>query len=124
MPESVAPILASSDLEATIDFYAALGFGVEGHYPQEYLLLRRGDLGLHFFFAGSTWDPAKNNSGAYLYVDDADAWAAAAAAHEVPDARIGFPRIHPPADTSYGLRELALIDPDGNLLRVASPLQA
>jgi hypothetical protein len=27
----------------------------------------------------------------------------------------------PPTDTDYGLRELALVDPSGNLLRVGSP---
>ena len=26
----------------------------------------------------------------------------------------------PPADTDYGLREFALVDPNGNLLRVGS----
>jgi hypothetical protein len=31
-------------------------------------------------------------------------------------------RLDPPRDTPYGLRELAHVDPDGNLLRVGSPL--
>jgi hypothetical protein len=31
-------------------------------------------------------------------------------------------RLHPPDSTPYGLREMAYIDPDGNLLRVGSPL--
>lgn len=31
-------------------------------------------------------------------------------------------RLHPPQDTPYGLREFARVDPDGNLLRVDSPL--
>ncbi len=121
MPESVSPILASSDLDATAGFYAPLGFEVEGHFPDEYLLLRRGAIGLHFFFAGPSWDPSTNDSGAYLYVDDVEAWAAAAADAGVPDARTGFPRLHPPGPTPYGLREMALLDPDGNLLRIASP---
>lgn len=121
MPESVSPILASADLDATADFYATFGFEVEGRFPQEYLLLRRGSIGLHFFFAGPSWDPSTNNSGAYLYVDDVDRWVDAAVAHGVPDARTGFPRFHPPSDTPYRLREMALLDPDGNLLRLGSP---
>ena len=28
-----------------------------------------------------------------------------------------------PVDTDYGLREFALVDPDGNLLRIGSPLR-
>ncbi|MCW2166339.1 hypothetical protein B0I12_003511 [Microbacterium hydrothermale] len=31
-------------------------------------------------------------------------------------------RITPPAATEYGLIEFALVDPDGNLLRLGSPL--
>lgn len=120
MAESVSPILASSDLDATAAFYAAFGFTVEGHYPDEYLLLRRGDIGLHFFCAGPSWDASTNDSAAYLYVDDVGPWVEAATAASVPDARVGFPRIHPPEATEYGLRELALIDPDGNLLRIGS----
>jgi hypothetical protein len=30
-------------------------------------------------------------------------------------------RLMPPGDTDYGLREFALVDPSGNLLRVGSP---
>jgi hypothetical protein len=30
-------------------------------------------------------------------------------------------RLEPPEDTDYGIREFALIDPSGNLLRVGSP---
>ena len=33
-------------------------------------------------------------------------------------------RIAPPATTEYGLVEFALVDPDGNLVRVGSPLSA
>lgn len=120
MAESVAPTLASSDLDATASFYGAFGFDVEGHYPDEYLLLRRGDIGLHFFCAGSGWNAHTGNLAAYLYVDDVAPWVEAAAAAGVPDTRIGFPRIHPPTDAEYGLRELALLDPDGNLLRIGA----
>ena len=31
-------------------------------------------------------------------------------------------RLQPPVDTEYGLRELALVDPSGNLLRAGSPV--
>jgi hypothetical protein len=31
-------------------------------------------------------------------------------------------RLDPPVDTDYGIRELALVDPSGNRVRVGSPL--
>jgi hypothetical protein len=38
--------------------------------------------------------------------------------------RMRIPRLHgAPEDTEYELREFALIDPDGNLLRIGSFLQ-
>lgn len=61
-------------------------------------------------------DPATTTSALYLYVEDADAvfeaWS---------DAGVEG-RFHPPVDTPYGLREMAYVDPDGNLMRVGSPL--
>jgi hypothetical protein len=33
-------------------------------------------------------------------------------------------RLEPPQDTDYGMREFALVDPSGNLVRVGSPLRA
>ena len=61
-------------------------------------------------------DPKTSASACYLYVDDADAlyatWQAAAV-----EGRLTIPK-----DTAYRMREFAHIDPDGNLLRVGSPL--
>ena len=35
----------------------------------------------------------------------------------------GIPRLHgAPEDADYGLREFAVVDPDGNLLRIGSPV--
>jgi hypothetical protein len=62
-------------------------------------------------------DPSMTTSACYLYVSDANAlyetWRAAG---------VGG-RLQPPADTEYGLREFAHVDPDGNLLRIGSPLK-
>ena len=62
-------------------------------------------------------DPAATTSACYLYVDDADALHAAWRASDVSG------RLHAAEDTPYGLREFAYVDPDGNLLRVGSPLR-
>ena len=63
-------------------------------------------------------DPRTNTSACYLHVDDAQALFEEWSATGVKG------RLHPPEDTEYGLREFAHVDPDGNLLRVGSPLPA
>jgi hypothetical protein len=78
----------------------------------------RGEVGLHFFFAPDT-DPWSSAAGCYLYVEDADALHAEYAKLGLPAE--GIPRLHgAPADTDYGLREFAVVDLDGNLLRIGS----
>jgi catechol 2,3-dioxygenase-like lactoylglutathione lyase family enzyme len=113
-----APILPSRDLRATAGFYARLGFEQSGLWEDEYLIVMRGEVGLHFFFAPGI-DPGSSIAGCYLYVEDADALHAEYAGLGLP--RQGIPRLHgAPEDTGYGLREFALVDPDGNLLRLGS----
>jgi catechol 2,3-dioxygenase-like lactoylglutathione lyase family enzyme len=119
---AVAPILPSRDLTATADFYSRLGFEQAGLWPGEYLIVMRGDIGLHFFLARDH-DPATSDHGCYLYVPDADALFAEFSRLGLPPA--GIPRLHgAPEGTDYGLREFALVDPDGNLLRLGSSLAA
>jgi catechol 2,3-dioxygenase-like lactoylglutathione lyase family enzyme len=115
---TVAPILPSRDLEATAGFYEELGFERRGLWPGEYLIVMRWDLGLHFFHHPQL-DPWTSIAGCYLYVKDADALHAEFAALGLPDS--GIPRLHgTPEDADHGLREFAVVDPDGNLLRIGS----
>jgi catechol 2,3-dioxygenase-like lactoylglutathione lyase family enzyme len=114
----VAPILPSRNLTATAEFYARLGFEQKGLWPDEYLIVVRGKVGLHFFFSPET-DPWSSDAGCYLYVEDADSLFADFQRLSLPSE--GVPRLHgAPSDTDYGLREFALVDPDGNLLRIGS----
>lgn len=118
--KGVAPILPSRDLAATAEFYARLGFEQTGLWPDEYLIVTRGDVGLHFFFAPDV-DPWTSIAGCYLYVSDADSLFAEFSRVGLPGE--GIPRLHgAPQDTDYGLREFALVDLDGNLLRTGSRL--
>jgi catechol 2,3-dioxygenase-like lactoylglutathione lyase family enzyme len=119
--ESVAPILPSRDLRATSAFYERLGYEEVGLWPEEYLIVARGAFGLHFFHCPQL-DPRTSIAGAYLYVDDADALHAEYAALGLPGE--GIPRLHgAPVDADYSLREFAVADADGNLLRIGSPLR-
>jgi len=116
------PILPSRDLNETLAFYEALGFENRGAPPDEwdYLIIGRGDIWLHFSLVPDV-DPLSTASSCYLYVDDTDALYTAWSQAVVPDAANGS-RIEPPVTTDYGMREFALVDRSGNLVRVGAPM--
>jgi catechol 2,3-dioxygenase-like lactoylglutathione lyase family enzyme len=120
-PATVAPILPSRDLDATAAFYGRLGFAVAGRYPPpgDYLILRGHGLELHFF-AFPEHDPARSYAGAYVRLADVDGLYARFAAAALPQS--GIPRLVPPEDKPWGMRELALVDPDGSLIRAGTRL--
>ena len=66
-------------------------------------------------------DPLTTIAGCYLRVEDADALYREWDAVGVPTEAETGSRLIAPADTDYGMREFALVDPNGNLLRVGSP---
>lgn len=114
------PILPSRSIAATLSFYRVLGFEGEAHeHSAEYAILSRGPIELHFF-AHPELDPTSSCAGCYLRVSDVADWHRACSAAALP-AR-GIPRLDRLEDKPWGLREFALIDPDGNLLRIGQPL--
>lgn len=122
MGERAVPILLSHDLFQTLAFLERLGFenrGAAGDVWQ-YLIVGRGDIELHFVEDPSV-DPLHTAAMAYLYVDDAQALYEAWAPLVTPDPATGS-RIVEPVDTDYGMREFAVVDPSGNLLRIGSRL--
>ncbi len=122
MAEYSVPILPGRDLREILRFYERLGFENRGAEPEEwdYLIIGRGGLEFHFSAAPDT-DPLSSAASCYAFVDDAqslhDEWSAIV----VEDAQTGS-RLVPPMDTEYGMKEFALIDPSGNLIRVGSPV--
>jgi catechol 2,3-dioxygenase-like lactoylglutathione lyase family enzyme len=111
MTSRSVPVLPSRDLTATAVLYRRLGFDVA--FPMDdYLIADRDGAELHFFPAPNL-DPASATNGCYLEVADADSlhneWA-----------DLGVRVIRPLEDKPWGLREFALVDDDGNLIRVAS----
>ena len=123
MAEGAVPILPSRDLAQTLAFYERLGFENRGAPIEEwdYLIIGRGDIWLHFYPAPEV-DPLTTSASCYLYVDDAqrlyDEWAALG----VPSDPATGSRLVRPGEADYGMREFALVDPSGNLLRVGSPV--
>lgn len=123
MTEYAVPILPSRDLSVTLAFYERLGFESVGSAPPEewnYLILRRGGALLHFYGDVSV-DPLTTDRGCYVYTEDADALHREWDAVGVPSDPATGSRLQAPVDTFYGMREFALVDPSGNLVRVGSP---
>lgn len=120
MAERTVPILPSRDLQETLAFYERLGFENRGAPPEQwdYLIIGRGGLELHFYAEPSV-DPLSTATSCYAFVDDAqalyDEWTPLVDA----DPPTGS-RLMPPVDTDYGIREFAVVDRSGNLLRVGS----
>ena len=116
------PIMPANDLDATLAFYQRLGFENAGSAPAEwnYVIVRRGNVQLHFY-GDPRVDPLTTSSSCYVYTKDADAlyeeWDAIGIA---TDPKTGSRLQGPPVDTDYGMREFALVDPSGKLIRVGS----
>jgi catechol 2,3-dioxygenase-like lactoylglutathione lyase family enzyme len=113
---AVSPILPSRDLDATEAFYGPLGFSSVARYtpPDAYLILRRGGIEMHFVLLPDL-DPTASYAGAYIRVQHVDPLYEefARVVHWTPPQ----PRLHPPEDKPWGMREFAMVDPDGTLLR-------
>jgi catechol 2,3-dioxygenase-like lactoylglutathione lyase family enzyme len=125
MAESAVPILPSRNLDETLEFYEQLGFELRGAPIEKYryLIIGRGSIEVHFWDAPDV-DPLTTDASCYIRVDDADALHREWEAVGVQSDPVTGSRLMPPTDTEYGLREFALVDKSGNLLRVGSPLRA
>jgi catechol 2,3-dioxygenase-like lactoylglutathione lyase family enzyme len=123
MGERTVPILPSRDLSESLAFYEALGFENRGAPPDDwdYLILGRGGLEIHFYLAPDV-DPLTTDASCYAFVDDVrvlyDEWVGVV----VPDRETGS-RLIAPLETDYGMREFAVVDRSGNLVRVGSPIE-
>ncbi|MGW7584040.1 bleomycin resistance protein [Kitasatospora sp. NPDC054768] len=128
MDEYAVPVLPSRDLDETEEFYARLGFEPRGRWDGEggesgeggYLILVRGTVELHFRHDPGV-DPLSTAGGCYLQVRDADALHRDWARLGVPTDPATGSRLTEPVDTAYRMREFALVDRSGNLLRIGSP---
>lgn len=114
------PILPSRSLPSTLGFYRRLGF--EGEILGEgdsYAILTRGDLEVHFFLHAELV-PAESWAGCYLRVADVEPLYESFLAAALP--KRGIPRMDAIENKPWGMREFAIVDEDGNLLRVGQVL--
>ncbi len=116
------PTLPSRSIDATVAFYRGLGFEGGAHdFNNAYAILRRGAVELHFF-AHTELVPAESSAGCYIRVLDVEAIYRDFLSIHLPPK--GIPRIDTLENKPWGLREFAIIDPDGNLLRIGQVIDA
>ncbi len=110
------PILPSRSVESTRDFYRQLGFdGKIWGAPNFYCALTRDSVEIHFF-THSELNPAESSAGCYVRVQNADRSYQQFAKANLP--KTGIPRMDHVENKPWGMREFAVVDPDGNLIRV------
>lgn len=119
MLEKLSPILPTRDIDAAEAFWTRLGFATVYKDAAEYLLLKREGAEVHFWL-NPTLDPATNDAGGYLRPSDIDALDREWGALGLPAQ--GIPRLIRAEDKPWGMRELALIDADGNLIRAGQEI--
>ena len=110
MKHSAVAIIPCNDLGASQAFYERLGFAATAIYEAHgYRILHDGGgASVHLTCVDPGWlIPERNVHGLYFYSEDVDALAA---------------RFGRTAETKpWGLREFAIADPDGTLIRVGWP---
>jgi hypothetical protein len=74
-----------------------------------------GVVELHFF-THRELVPIESTAGCYIRVLDVDSIYTACSANGLP--KSGIPRMEQLENKPWGLREFAIVDPDGNLLRI------
>jgi catechol 2,3-dioxygenase-like lactoylglutathione lyase family enzyme len=110
------PILPCRSVSATTEFYRKIGFqGGPHEYDSNYAIFRRGAIELHFF-QHRELVPAESFSGCYIRVQDVQSIYDVCSV--IGLANNGLPRMDRLEDKPWGLREFAVVDPDGNLLRI------
>ena len=109
---SATPVLASLDIERSVEFYCSrLGFATVHVQQGSYGIVSRGAVQLHFW--ACTERHIAENTSCRVRVEGIDALYAQCTA---------FGIVHPNAtlDTRpWGTREFGVLDPDGNLVTFA-----
>jgi catechol 2,3-dioxygenase-like lactoylglutathione lyase family enzyme len=109
---SATPVLASLDIQRSVDFFSdVLGFDVRHAEQGVYGVVTRGAVGIHFWACDDRRYP--ENTSCRIRVEGIEAL------HDVC-LQAGF--VHPRAPMStkpWGSREFGILDPDGNLITFA-----
>ena len=115
---TVIPVLRLKDIEASRSFYeTVLEFKVDWlwHPPEGgpgFAQISRDGLRIYL----SERDEGAADALIYLYVENVDAWHKQLLIHAVPVDSF-------PEDKFWGNREMQFCDPEGNCLRICTPLK-
>ena len=116
MQEHAVPVLRITSGSGSLEFYGRLGFEVEWEhrFGEDFPLFASIKREAWHLFLSEHGGDAVPYGLVYLYTRDIDAlfekWLEAGVGAE------------PPHDQPWGMREVQLVDPDGNRLRVGSPV--
>jgi hypothetical protein len=114
------PLLPSRSLVNTLAFYKRLGFqGKILGVGDSYAILERGSVELHFFLFEAL-QPAESSFGCYIRVLDVESIHRDFAKAGLPMGSI--PRMDALAIKPWGMKEFAVVDEDGSLLRIGQVL--
>ncbi|WP_031500987.1 bleomycin resistance protein [Bryobacter aggregatus] len=115
MFQSTIPVLPSLNLDETVGFYTRIGFQVWSRHDDDYAILGREGSEMHFFLMQHLI-PSESFFGCYWKVSDA-------VALHAEFTGLGLTNLHPIEEKPWGMREFALIDPHGNLIRVGQEIE-
>lgn len=102
------PVLASLDMARTLNFYkTVLGFQTRQFEEFNYGIAVRGDTELHFWACNDKH--IAENTSCYIRVDDI------AAVHRELSPKL--PSLRNVVRTAWGMDEIYVFDPDGNLIK-------
>jgi len=113
--DHATPNLPTRDVQATAQFYEALGFTVRLK-TENWIILDRGGIQLEFFHLADH-NPKESCFSACLRVDDLDGLYAEFSKAGLPDYCGAMPSMGKIEVEPYGIRLFTLIDPEGSLLR-------
>jgi catechol 2,3-dioxygenase-like lactoylglutathione lyase family enzyme len=110
----VSPTIPVTDINRALRFYRdVLGFDVAftNGDPISFAVIKQGDAQLHL----SVQPDKAGSTHTHLMVDDLDG---------IHDAlrQAGIPIRQPPSVQPWGLRDLVVVDPDGNSFEIAEPV--
>lgn len=104
------PVLASLNIKKTVEFYKTkLGFNKVGYLDDNYAVIARDNFVVHFWKCNDKIHP--ENTSCYVDVEDIDTLYEELKTFDVIQPN-GTIKNHP-----YGMREFAIIDLDGNLIK-------
>ena len=115
------PILPSQSVADTLTFFKQLGFdGTLCGAGNSYAILTRGTVELHFF-THPELSPAESIAGCYIRVVHVESIYQAFLLADLPQR--GIPRLDPLENKPWGMKEFAIVDPNGNLIRIGQTLE-